>query len=296
MGNSAIGVDIGGTLTKLVWFEESGKVIDEKRIASPAESAADLVDAIAAAIEPWMSPGDRPAPDGVGVAVPGLVLAAEGRVLRAPNLGILDDFPIGEELAAALGGKVVVDNDGHTAGLAEVRLGAAVGAEMAVCLTVGTGVGGAIIERGRVWRGCGGLAGEFGRMVLDAEGRTFFEEEVGATAVVQAYLDRGGAPAADIDAAEVSRRAAAGEEAAVAAFELCGRRLGIGLALLVNLLNPQFIVVGGGVAGAGELFLGPARAEAERRAWQQAWAQCDVVPALLGANAGAIGAALLTWD
>ena len=296
MVNSAIGVDIGGTLTKLVWLEESGEVIEVLRIASPSESAAALVAAIAAAIEPWLSAGDRPAPEGVGVAVPGLVLAAEGRVLRAPNLDILDDFAIGDGLAAAVGCKVVVDNDAHAAGLAEVRLGAAVGAEMAVCLTVGTGVGSAIIERGRVWRGCGGLAGELGSLVLDPEGRTCFEEEVGAAAVVQAYLDRGGVPAADIDAAEVSRRGAAGDEVAVAAFDLCGRRLGVGLALFVNLLNPQLIVVGGGVAGAGELFLGPARAEAERRAWPQAWAQCDIVPALLGANAGAIGAALLTWD
>ncbi len=296
MESSAIGVDIGGTLTKLVWLGESGEVLDELRIASTAENAADLVAAIAAAIEPWMSAGDRPAPEGIGVAVPGLVLAAAGRVLRAPSLEILDGFPIGERLAAAVGGKVVVDNDAHAAGLAEARLGAAVGAEMAVCLTVGTGLGGAIIERGRVWRGCGGLAGELGRVVLDPEGLTFFEEEVGAAAIVQAYLDGGGAPAAEIDAAEVSRRAAAGDEAAVAAFDVCGRRLGVGLALLVNLLNPQLIVVGGGVAGAGELFLGPARAAAERRAWQQSWAQCDVVPALLGAQAGAIGAALLNWD
>jgi len=111
--------------------------------------------------------------------------------------------------------------------------------------------------------------------------------------VVAGYRERGGVLPDDASADVVSRRADAGDQAARDALAACGARLGVGLGLVVNLLNPERIVVGGGVAGAGEWFLGPAREEASRRAWAPIASQCDIVAAQLGPMAGAIGAALL---
>lgn len=289
MGARSIGVDVGGTRTKLVLLEHPGTVRDSSEIASAGESPQALVYAIAKAAAGWIAES----PAGLGVAVPGLVDRAAGRVVRAPNLGMLDGFGMQQALEGATGLVVQLDNDANAAGLAEALLGAAAGCHSAVCLTVGTGVGGAIIHEGRIWRGYSGMAGEIGRLLLDAEATRYFEEDVGAAAIVRSYVELAGEVGEVADAAEVARRAESGDVAARDALARSGARLGVGLAILVNLFNPERIVVGGGVAGAGEWFLGAARAEGERRAWAQAWSRCQIVAASLGARAGAIGAALL---
>ena len=288
----AIGVDIGGTRTKLVLLEAPGTVVEYGEIASDFATPEAVVAAIAAQTAAWRNAGEN-APRHLGIAVPGLVERGAGRVLRAPNLDVLDEFTIGIALQVATGLEVEVDNDAHAFGLAEARLGAAAGCRSAVCLTVGTGIGGAIIHEGQLWRGHSGLAGEVGRLVLDPDGSRFLEQDVGAGAVVDEYRRLSEEPDEDIDAEEVARRADAGNAAARQALALCGKRLGVGLAILVNVLNPERIVIGGGVAGAGDWFLGAARSEGERRAWVQSWNECAVVPAKLGATAGAIGAALM---
>lgn len=294
MRGLAIGVDIGGTRTKIALVEAPGSLMDEREVASDYPTAAALVDAVAAETESWRSThGERL--DGVGVAVPGLVDRSAGSVSRVPNLPVIDGMEVVEAFSRRLALPVVLDNDANAAGLGEAHLGAAAGAQLAVCLTVGTGVGGAIIRNGRLWRGRGGLAGEIGRVVIDAEGQTFFEEEVAAAAVVRNYRQAAQLRDGPTDAEGVARLAAEGDPSAREAFAACGRRLGVGLALLINILNPERIVVGGGVADAGEWFLGPAEEEAGRRAWDEAYRQCEIVPAELGTRAGMIGAALLNW-
>ena len=291
----AIGVDIGGTRTKLVLLEAPGTVIEAREIGSDFATAEAVVEVITMETAVWRQL-DEGTPPSLGLAVPGLVERDAGRVLSAPNLKVLDNFAIAIALEATTGLHVEVDNDAHTFGLAEAHLGAAAGYDSAVCLTVGTGVGGAIIHAGTVWRGHGGLAGELGHLVLDPEASQFFEQEVGGGAVVAEYRRLAENPTADVDAEVVARFADSGDNAARQALALCGRRLGVGLAILVNLLNPQRIIIGGGVVDAGEWFLGPARIEGERRAWAESWAQCEVVPAALGPMAGAIGAALLSLE
>lgn len=296
MSERCIGVDIGGTNTKLIWLEPPSKVLDRGQVDSRRASAEDLVDAIVTAIRPWTR-GSAPA-TAMGIGVAGLVERGAGRVVGAPNLDILRDFAIGPALRDAAGLRTELDNDANAAGLAEARLGAAVGCDSAVCLTVGTGVGGALIAHGRLWRGHSGMAGELGRVLLDEEAQEYFEEGVGAAAVVREYYERSGLDPAEgeIEAVEVSRRAEAGDEAARQALARCGERLGLGLAILVNLFNPERIVIGGGLAGAGSWFLDAARREGERRAWIQAWRACEVVVGRLGGDAGAIGAALLCLE
>ena len=293
-GLLAIGVDVGGTATKLGLIEAPGRVVDERETASDFPDAAALVDAITAETESWRRTHAGRI-DGIGVAVPGLVDRRAGTVSRVPNLPVLEEMNVVEAVSASLSLPVVIDNDANAAGLAEAHLGAAAGADLAVCLTVGTGVGGAIIQGGRLWRGHRGYAGELGRVLIDPDGEVFFEDEVAAAAVVRNFEGAAGRIVEGIVAADVSQRAEEGDEAARRALAECGRKLGVGLAVLINLLNPDFIVVGGGVAGAGEWLLGPARAEAEARSWDLAFRDCQIVAAALGARAGVIGAALLTW-
>ncbi len=290
MALRSIGVDVGGTRTKLVLLEHPGTVVESTRISSRQATPAALTDGIVEAVRAWTR--DSPPPAGLGVAVPGLV-DRSGCVVRAPNLPILDGFDIRAALQESLGLKAELDNDANVAGLAEARLGAAAGCHSAVCLTVGTGLGGAIIQEGRLWRGFSGMAGEVGRLRLNEDPADFFEYDVGAAAIVRNYVQGSDEPEDGLDAATVAARAAAGDAGAQDALARCGRRLGVVLALLVNVLNPERIVVGGGVAGAGEWYLAAARAEGERRAWAEAWKCCRVVPAELGSRAGAIGAALL---
>jgi len=293
MSERWMGVDVGATRTKLVLLEPPDVVCDRRQIDSQCGSAEELAGAVVEALQAWVQPSKGAAATGLGIAVPGLVDRNEGRVLCAPNLKVLNDFAVGAALQEATGLPVALDNDANAAGLAEARMGAAVGCHSAVCLTVGTGVGGAIIDHGRLRRGYSDMAGEFGRVLLDPGSDRPFEEGVGAAAVVKGYCERSGVRPDEIDAAGVARLADAGDIAAQQALAGCGKRLGVGLAILVNLLNPERIVVGGGVAGAGDWFLGPARSEGKRRAWARSWERCEVVKGELGTDAGAIGAALL---
>lgn len=293
MSERYIGVDVGGTSTKLVLFEAPATVHERRALPSRWSSGDEFVASVIAVLQPWLASDAGAAVSAVGLGVAGLIDRGGGRLLRAPNLEMLEGFALVPALRAATGLRVEIDNDANAAGLAEATLGAAVGCTSAVCLTVGTGVGGAIVQEGRLWRGHAGMAGEIGRLLLDDDAPSYLEDEVGAAAVVRRYREGDGATVDDIDAAEVARRADQGDEAAQQALADCGRRLGVGLAVLVNLLNPERIVIGGGIAGAGKWFLDPARREGERRAWPLAWEQCEIVAAQLGADAGAIGAALL---
>jgi glucokinase len=292
MSERYIGVDIGGTSAKLVHLEFPGTVLDRARAASTHASGDELVAALHEAVAPWLD-GTRDAASAVGVAVPGLVDRSAGRVLPGSNLPYLDGFEIVAALNAATGLHVELDNDANAAALAEARLGAAQGCGSAVCLTVGWGVGGGLILGGRLWRGYHGMAGEVGRLLLDEDGERTLESKAGAAAIVTAYRARGGQIADDTDVAEVARRADDGDRTAREALAECGRQLGIGLAIVVNVINPQRIVIGGGVANSGVWYLDAAREECGRRARGPAWEGTDVEVAALGRDAGAIGAALL---
>ena len=250
------------------------------------------------ALEGW-----RSGAVGIGIGVPGLVDRRRGVVLRVPALPFLDGFPLLDRAGELVEVRVDMDNDANVAGLAEAHFGSAQGAGLAVVLTIGTGIGGVMIEAGRLLRGHSGLAGEVGHMVVEPDGRGCecgghgcLQTEVSAPAIVRRYREIAGETEAVLDAAEVSRRADSGDAAARAALAVCGRYRGMGLATLVNLLNPQTIVIGGGVVAAGDWLFGPAVEEAARRAWTEAWQDCDLVEARLGPMAGVVGAACLVRE
>jgi glucokinase len=281
-----LGLDLGGTNIKRVVLD--GDVIVE-RDSEPTRSdegvgaVLDRLAALAREAGPVAS---------VGVALPGL-FDTEGRAVLLPNLhGDWVGRPIAEPLAAALGRPVRLINDGHAFALAEARIGAARGAEDVLCIVCGTGIGGGLVIGGRLHLGVEDRAGEVGHHTVVEDGplcgcgnHGCLETMAGARAIAAAAQQ----PSFD-DVVAFARR---GDERAREAIRRAAAYIGIAIANLTIFITPERVVVGGGVAEAGELLLDPLRAEVERRAGRVAPLDAiAIVPATLGADAGAVGAAL----
>jgi glucokinase len=228
----------------------------------------------------------------VGIGVPGLYDPATGTTRFLVNVpGAWAGRPVAPPLAAALGVPAALINDARAFGLAELRAGAGRGVGSIVGLTLGTGVGGVIAIDGRVVLGHDGTAGEVGHQTLDPDGP---ECGCGNRGCLEAFAraDRFAA-ACGTDTPEAAVAAArAGDAHALAGLAEMGRWLGIGIANMIVVVSPDRVVIGGGVAAAGDLLFEPIRAELRRRVRTTDLAAVDVVPAELGTMAGAIGAAI----
>jgi predicted NBD/HSP70 family sugar kinase len=298
----------------------AGRVLVNRRdsadlVGATADEALDLLAALAAdALAAMAAAGARVA--GVGVAIPGLVDAVGGTVLFAPNLG-WRQVPVAARLAAALdlgpAVSVLVDNDANLSALAEYRLGSAAGTADLVYLTGEVGVGGGVLVGGRLLRGSDGFGGEVGHMAVDPAGGVpcgcgrigCWETKVGLAALVrQAMPDspyRVGAPVRDPEdrVAEVLQRALAGDPRTLNALEDIGRWLGIGASILVNIVNPRAIVLGGYFAPLWPYLLEPAERELARHAIAPAGAAARLarlVPSTLGFTAAVRGGAAVAID
>jgi glucokinase len=307
-----LGIDIGGTNVKAALVSEEGTVA---AFALASWSGGPPGDAVATALalrDELFHGRSDPRPRACGAGCAGLVDGVRGIVRMSPNLPSWRDVELARLLTDALGVETIVDNDANAAAYAEHAVGAARGATNAAVLTLGTGVGGGLILGGRLYRGSHGFAGEVGHATIRFDGPPCacggtgcFERMVNAEAIVaraRARADRGPSQlgealkAGSLTAKDVSDAAARGDAAAAAVIEETGRLLGVGLANLVQILDLEIIVVGGGVASAGERLLAPARAEMAARVAGPAWRLPKVVPAELGEMAGVTGAALLASD
>jgi glucokinase len=305
----AVGVDLGGT-KMLVGVVDSGYEVRHRSAALLSDRGGDaLLDQIAQAAASAREA--RPDVATAGLGIPCTIDRARGVAINAVNLD-LSDIPVRDEMRERLGIPVFVDNDANVAMLAEHRLGAARGAQNAVMLTIGTGIGGGLLLNGQIYRGAHGAGAELGHMVVDLDGppcqgscpnRGCLEAIASGTALARegrVAAERGpdsalGGAMADgreIDGKLVTDSALAGDEAAVGVLAEIGRRLGAGLAGLANMFEPEVIVVGGGVMAAGDLLLEPAREELRARALPP-MNRTPVVPAELGPEAGMIGAATM---
>jgi glucokinase len=195
----------------------------------------------------------------------------------------------------------VVENDANVAALAEWKLGAGRGSDDLVMLTLGTGVGGGLVLGGELWRGADGMAGEIGHITVEPGGRTCrcgnagcLETYASATAIVDRYRELAAIEEA-VTAEEVHRRALEGDANARQSYREAGRSLGLAFSTLVNLLNPERIVIGGGVLPAWDLFMPAAEQELQRRAFVAPAARVRFAAAALGDLAGVTGAAGLFW-
>lgn len=298
-GGHAIGVDVGGTKILAGAVEADGTVRARLERATPRSGAEALLEALAAVVEELA--GVVGAGSGVGLGIPSRVDVRRGVAMSSNNVP-LHDVPVRDTLAARLGMQVTIDNDATVAALAESRLGAGRGVADAAMLTVGTGVGGGLVLGGRLYRGAVGAAGEVGHVVVvygglpcfgACTGRGHLEAYVSGT-VADGHARRILGP--DADARDLLRAADEGHVDAAAAFEEMGSYLGTGIATIVNTLDVELVVIGGGFGtAAGERLLGPARPVAARES-----ARLDdpvpIVAAELGADAGMVGAALVALD
>jgi len=254
--------------------------------AVPASVTAQLAEMAAAVIAEWGPVAS------VGVGVPGLYDPATGRIRFLPNVpGPWAGHPVGDAVAAAAGVPVALINDARAFGLAELRLGAGRGASSMVGLTLGTGVGGVIAVGGQVHQGHDGTGGELGHQTIDPDGPWC---GCGNRGCVEAYAraDQLSAACGTATPEEAVLAARAGDARALAGLADVGRYLGIGIANMVTVMTPDRIVLGGGVAAAGELLFGPIRAEIARRVTTTSLDDVTIVAAELGTLAGAIGAAV----
>jgi glucokinase len=238
--------------------------------------------------------------DAIGVGAAGFV-GLDGVVRFAPHV-VWRDEPLAANLERRLGLPVYVDNDANVTALAELRYGAAAGCREVLVLTFGTGIGGAIVMDGAVRRGSQGLAGEFGHMQVVPDGllcpcghRGCWEQYASGTALVRAAIEAG-APQ-EVTGPDVTAAATSGVSWGEAAFAEVGRWLGTGLAGLVAGLDPEVVVIGGGLSAAGDLLLDPARAAlVDRLPGRRHRTVPEVVAAACGPEAGMIGAATLARE
>ncbi|WP_022890105.1 ROK family glucokinase [Agromyces italicus] len=303
----AIGIDIGGTKIAGAVVDELGGIVRSDRVPTPAGDAASLESAVVEMIEGLRADEEIGA---VGVAAAGFIDAAQSTVYYAPNIDWRNE-PFREKLEARVGGTVVVDNDANAAGWAEFRFGAGRLVSDMVMLTIGTGVGGAIVAGDRLFRGGfgagaelghlrvvpGGLAcgcGQRGCLEQYGSGRALLRMagEIADAGGIGQALARARAEQGELDGALVGGLIAAGDPGAVAALRQLGHWLGEAAASLSAVLDPQRFVFGGGVAIAGELLLEPIReAYLEHLPARGYHPEPDFVVAELQNDAGVVGAA-----
>lgn len=312
-----IGVDLGGT--KLLAGAVDRELNVHHRAARPARALDhhEVIERVVCAVGEVRDAieGASGSVDAVGIGIPCLIDQRQGIAVMSTHLP-LAGVPFRDLATEQIGLPVFVDNDANVAMLAEWRFGAARGARDAVMLTIGTGIGGALVLGGALQRGSQGAGAELGHMVVQADGprcngncpnRGCLEALVSGGALAReaqriaaqrprSALGEALAGGREISGPLVTELAHDGDTAAIDAVAAIGRWLGVGIANLVNMLNPEVVVIGGGVIAAGELLLEPAREVVMQRALSPSKETARIVPARFGAESGMLGAATLALD
>jgi len=288
-----IGIDLGGTAIKLGRFRQDGTCVQSLSVATPQPATPTaVVEVMVEAIASLRS--TNVTLHAIGVGTPGPADAA-GRIARvAINLAGWHDVPLADWLEAKTGCPTILANDANCAGLGEAWLGAGRRFANLILLTLGTGVGGAIILDGKLFTGHQGAAGELGLIALNPDGPVCNSGNQGSLeqyVSVQAIRRRTGK-----EPAELGVLARNGDQFALDFWESYGRDLGIGLASLIYVLTPEAIVIGGGVSASADFFFPSALAEIERRVLPSSRASLQLLTADLGNQAGMVGAAKLAWQ
>lgn len=312
MGRTVIAVDLGGTNLRTGLLDSEGAVLERhKESTHAAQGWANVVDRLIENIRNQREGALRKGLEigAVGVGAPGVIHVDKGIVVKSPNFPDWNNLPLKELLEKALAIPVFIENDANAAALGEQWRGAGRDVTSMILLTLGTGVGGGIILDNKIWHGADGMAGEIGHMTLLPDGRPCscgnkgcLEMYASARGIMlsykQALEEAGDRPSANrpITAAEVYDAARTGSETAARVMNEMGRMLGIGIASLINIFNPQRIVIGGGVKDAWPLFIVSAREEIMKRAFEVPAKRTEIVPSLLGDDAGMVGAAAVAFQ
>lgn len=299
----ALGIDIGGTNAKIALVEDDGTVVGQDSVPTAPErgpevfadtvgrSAKEMADEVGVNWENVT---------GAGVGIAAFLDVPRGYVEESVNLHWYD-VPIVELLEKSLGKSVVIDNDANVAALGEVWIGAGQAAAAALCVTLGTGVGGGIVIDGHIYRGISTMAGEIGHIQVKNDGFLCncghygcLETLASATALVREGKAAGlTATSGELTSRDIFHQAAEGNAVAQKVIDDMVYWLALGLSIGSNILNPDVIVIGGGVVGAGDALLLPLRQAFQNEALQRVSRVCKIVPATLGSQAGVLGAARL---
>lgn len=311
-----IGIDVGGTNVKIALVDKSGKIIYSNSVPTYAKMGYEYtVNNIKQAIKDLMKETNTTAKDidGIGFDFPGQVDYKTGVVKLAPNIPGWVNVPIAQMIEEEFHIPTRIDNDVRCAALGEMKFGAGKGCENFVCITVGTGIGSGLVVNGQLVRGASNAAGEIGHIKLQMKdglicgcGDTGCLEAYASgpsiVAMAQDYIKGGkstkfremaAAEGGEITPYMVAKAAEAGDPVAKRIFAIVGEYIGIGLTSVINLLNPEKVIIGGGVAEAGDLLLDPIRKTIKERAMVVAGSAVEIVPAQLGNSAGVIGASML---
>ncbi|HJU55270.1 MAG TPA: ROK family protein [Pyrinomonadaceae bacterium] len=303
-----IGVDVSGQTLNVALVSSEGAVLERRE--APLEP-----DALVTQVARTVSSLRDVAPDiaAMGVGIPGLVNRQTDRVLVSTDLPAVVRGDFHAELKRATGMRVELENDANAAAYGEYQAGAGRGSRDMFYATIGTGIGGAIILGGKLWLGASGFAGEFGHITIDAEGIDCICGNAGCLETVASgpnivrranerlYRDNTSSLSRlainkEFTAADVVREAQNGDDFSLMMLERTGKSIGAAVASVINLLNIERIVLGGGVMEAGDLIMDAIIREAERRAFQPCFEATQIVAAALGTDAVTIGAALLARD
>lgn len=304
-----IGVDVSGTTLHAALVGSDGRVIERRELALQRDELAAQVARTVAELR-----DARPTPiAAVGVGVAGLVNPKTRRVVVSTDLPSLVRTDLRAEIAGTTGLEVLIENDANAAAYGEFVAGAGVGRRNLFYITIGTGIGGALILDGKLWRGDSGFAGEFGHITIDPDGVQCVCGNTGCLETVASgpnivrrtqerllrdstsSLSRLGLKR-DFTAADVAYAAREGDDFALLMLERTGRYIGTAVAAVINLLNIERIVLGGVIMEAGELILDPIIREARKRSFQPCFESTQIVAATLGRDAVSVGAAMLARD
>jgi len=305
--------DLGGTHLRVALIDETGRILTQLKKETPKGTdpqcvVRGLVEAQKKCLSDSHVASSRII--AASIMVPGAVDKTNAVVVQAPNLPCLNNFGLKHALEDEFGWPIVLENDANAAAMGEMWLGAARGYRNVVCVTLGTGVGGGIILDGKLWRGSDGSAGEFGHTTVNPFGglkckcgnEGCLELFASATAIVRmAQEDLPHFPQSllkgeKLTAQTVYDAGRQGDELAISVFERVGKYLGVGLVNIINLLNPEIIVIGGGVVNGWNLFANSMRQQVADRVFRSQVNRAKIVPAECGDNAGLLGAARLAFD
>jgi glucokinase len=306
-GSNFIGINVSGIQARAALIDQSGTLINTK-VAEVAPKQ--LIPQLAAMVEEL---GSRSSIAAIGVAIPGLVNRQTDRVIAPRDLPATLVEDLHGELMRATGLRVELENDANAAAYGEYKVGAGRGARNLFYMMIGNGIGGAIILDGKLWTGASGFAGEVGHITIDTEGiecvcgnTGCLETVASAPSIVRRARERLNRDSTSslsrlalnksFTAEDVAHQAKDGDDFALMMIERTGKYIGTGVASVINLLNIELVVLGGGVMDAGALILNPIIQEVKRRAFQPCFEATEIVAAKLGLDGAPIGAALLARD
>ena len=316
MAEKVIGIDIGGTNLRGGLVDNQGNIVKRMKIMSEADQGINkLIENLACFIKD-ISEGEKVYD--IGIGIPGIIDSKEGVITEAPNISNVNNYPLREVLNDKLGGdiNVVIENDANSAALGEWWMGTAKDVSSMLIITMGTGIGGGIILDNKLWTGACGMAGEIGHITIYPDGAKCncgnygcLESYASATAIrrmVNEGLEDKSLVTSlresvkDVHMEDipliVMEAASSGDEFSLSLWNQVGVALGIGIASLINLLNVEMVVIGGGVSNAWDLFIDTTYAEARKRAFHAPMELAKIERGSLKDDAGILGASYLAFQ